>query len=47
MLNYFYNLHKLSDTSEKREQGIKIKNLMQEFNLSKATIYRYLAQEPA
>ncbi|WP_410528048.1 helix-turn-helix domain-containing protein [Rickettsia tamurae] len=26
---------------------MKIKNLMQEFNLSKATIYRYLAQEPA
>lgn len=35
----------LSALKEKREQGVKIKTLMQEFNLSKATIYRYLAQE--
>ncbi|ALA62295.1 recombinase family protein [Rickettsia amblyommatis] len=35
----------LSVLKEKREQGVKIKTLMQEFNLSKATIYRYLAQE--
>ncbi|MCC8419276.1 MAG: recombinase family protein [Rickettsia endosymbiont of Glossina mortisans submortisans] len=35
----------LNDLKEKRKQGIKIKNLMQEFNLSKASIYRYLAQE--
>jgi DNA invertase Pin-like site-specific DNA recombinase len=37
----------LSNMKVKREQGVKIKTLMQEFNLSKATIYRYLAQEPA
>jgi DNA invertase Pin-like site-specific DNA recombinase len=35
----------LNDLQEKRKQGIKIRNLMQEFNLSKASIYRYLAQE--
>lgn len=35
----------LSALKEKQEQGVKIKTLMQEFNLSKATIYRYLAQE--
>ncbi|MCX4084171.1 recombinase family protein [Rickettsia hoogstraalii] len=35
----------LSALKEKREQGVKIKTLMQEFNLSKATIYRYLTQE--
>lgn len=33
----------LNDLKEKRNQGVKIKDLMQEFNLSKATIYRYLA----
>lgn len=32
----------LNDLKEKRNQGVKIKDLMQEFNLSKATIYRYL-----
>lgn len=35
----------LEDLKQKRNQGIKIKDLMQEFKLSKATIYRYLAQE--
>ncbi len=35
----------LEDLKQKRTQGIKIKNLMQEFKLSKATIYRYLTQE--
>lgn len=34
----------LSELKQKREQGIKVKSLMQEFNLSKATIYRYLSQ---
>lgn len=33
----------LEDLKQKRVQGTKIKNLMQEFKLSKATIYRYLA----
>lgn len=32
----------LNDLKDKRNQGIKIKTLMHEFNLSKATIYRYL-----
>lgn len=36
----------LSNMKVKREQGVKIKILMQELNLSKATIYRYLAQKP-
>ena len=36
--------NQLSELKQKRDEGIKIKNLMQEFNLSKATIYRYLAQ---
>lgn len=35
----------LEELKQKRTQGIKIKNLMQEFKLSKATVYRYLAQE--
>jgi DNA invertase Pin-like site-specific DNA recombinase len=35
----------LEDLKQKRDQGNKIKNLMQEFKLSKATIYRYLTQE--
>lgn len=35
----------LEDLKQKRTQGIKIKNLMQEFKLSKATTHRYLAQE--
>ena len=35
----------LNDLKQKRDQGIKIKALMQEFKLSKATVYRYLAQE--
>lgn len=35
----------LEDLRQKRTQGVKIKNLMQEFKLSKATVYRYLAQE--
>ena len=35
----------LDDLKQKRNQGIKIKDLMQEFKLSKATVYRYLAQE--
>jgi DNA invertase Pin-like site-specific DNA recombinase len=35
----------LEDLKQKRIQGIKIKNLMQQFRLSKATIYPYLAQE--
>jgi DNA invertase Pin-like site-specific DNA recombinase len=40
---------KLSDTDvqqlkEKREQGIIIKDLMKEYNLSKASIYRYLSK---
>ncbi len=33
----------LEDLRQKRTQGVKIKNLMQEFKLSKATVYRYLA----
>lgn len=35
----------LEDLKQKRNQGIKIKNLMQEFKLSKATVYRYLTLE--
>ena len=35
----------LNDLKQKRTQGIKIKNLMQEFKLSKATIYRYLTPD--
>lgn len=34
----------LEDLKQKRIQGIKIKDLMQEFKLSKATVYRYLTQ---
>ena len=35
----------LEDLKQKRTQEIKIKSIMQEFKLSKATIYRYLTQE--
>ena len=34
----------IAELREKREQGTLIKDLMAEYNLSKATIYRYLAK---
>ncbi|MFC1659622.1 recombinase family protein [Pseudomonadota bacterium] len=32
----------MAEIKQKRKQGIKIKDLMKEYNLSKASIYRYL-----
>ncbi len=40
-------IDQINNLKEKRTQGVKIKNLIKEFNLSKATIYRYLAQDGA
>ena len=33
----------VAELRERREQGVTIKTLMQEYGLSKATVYRYLA----
>lgn len=35
----------ITELLQKRQSGLKIRELMQHFNLSKATIYRYLQQE--
>ncbi len=33
---------RVAEMREKRQSGVLIKNLMKEFNLSKASVYRYL-----
>ena len=35
----------IQDLKEKREQGILIKDLMKEYELSKASVYRYLREK--
>lgn len=39
--------HQISELRSKREQGTLIKDLMAHYGLSKATIYRYLAENDA
>lgn len=39
------NAEQIKEIHEKRKSGELIKNLMSEFKLSKATIYRYLNEE--
>jgi len=35
----------IEEMKERRQSGVLIKNLMQEYQLSKASIYRYLNEE--
>jgi DNA invertase Pin-like site-specific DNA recombinase len=35
----------IKEIREKRKSGVLIKNLMSEFNMSKASIYRYLGEQ--
>ncbi len=37
--------HDVGQLKEKRGKGVLIKNLMNEYRLSKASIYRYLSEE--
>ena len=41
------NDDQIADLREKRKQGALIRELMTEYRLSKATIYRYLAENGA
>jgi DNA invertase Pin-like site-specific DNA recombinase len=39
------NPQQVAELQERREQGVLIKTLMQDYNLSKSSVYRYLNQE--
>ena len=39
------NVQQIKELREKRKSGVLIKNLMSEFKLSKASIYRYLREQ--
>jgi DNA invertase Pin-like site-specific DNA recombinase len=39
------NPQQVAELQERREQGVLIKMLMQDYDLSKSSVYRYLNQE--
>jgi DNA invertase Pin-like site-specific DNA recombinase len=39
------NPQQVAELQERREQGVLIKTLMQDYDLSKSSVYRYLNQE--